>query len=50
MGRLAAESIGRRDYPMVTGAAILAAVMVVLGNILADLSSRAADPRLRRTA
>jgi peptide/nickel transport system permease protein len=48
MGRLAADAIGRRDYPLVTGAALLAAVMVVLGSLLADLAARAADPRLRR--
>jgi len=48
MGRLAAEAIGRRDYPMVTAAAILAAVLVVLGNLLADLATRIVDPRLRR--
>lgn len=47
MGRLAAEAIGRRDYPIVTAAAILAAAMVVLGNLCADLAARAADPRLR---
>jgi peptide/nickel transport system permease protein len=47
MGRLAAEAIARRDYPLVTGAALLAAVMVVLGSLLADLAARAADPRLR---
>jgi peptide/nickel transport system permease protein len=47
MGRLAAEAIGRRDYPVVTAAAILAAVMVVVGNFLADLAARVADPRLR---
>lgn len=47
MGKLAADAIGRRDYPMVTGAAITAAVMVVLGNLLADLLTRAADPRTR---
>jgi peptide/nickel transport system permease protein len=50
MGRLAADAIGRRDYPMVTGAAILAAAMVVLGNLLADLAARLADPRIRRSA
>lgn len=50
MGRLAADAIGRRDYPVVTGAAILAAVMVVLGNLLADLAARLADPRIRRSA
>ncbi len=50
MGRLAADAIGRRDYPMVTGAAILAAAMVVLGSLLADLAARLADPRIRRSA
>jgi len=47
MGRLAAEAIGRRDDPVVTAAAILAAVLVVLGNLCADLAARVADPRLR---
>ena len=47
MGRLAAEAIGRRDYPIVTAAAILAAIMVVVGNLLADVAVRVADPRLR---
>ena len=47
MGRLAAEAIGRRDYPIVTAAAIFAAAMVVVGNLFADLAARAADPRLR---
>ena len=47
MGRLAAEAIGRRDYPVVTAAAILAAALVVLGNLCADLAARSADPRLR---
>jgi peptide/nickel transport system permease protein len=47
MGRLAADAIGRRDYPIVTAVTILAAAMVVVGNLLADLAARAADPRLR---
>jgi peptide/nickel transport system permease protein len=47
MGRLAADAIGRRDYPMVTAAAILAAVLVVIGNLLADVAARFVDPRLR---
>jgi peptide/nickel transport system permease protein len=50
MGRLAAEAIGRRDYPLVTAAAILAAVLVVLGSLLADLAARSFDPRLRSVA
>ena len=47
LGRLAADAVLRRDYPLVTGAALLAATMVVVGNMLADLAVRAADPRTR---
>jgi len=47
MGRLAAEAIFRRDYPVVTAAAMLASGMVVLGSLLADLLYAAADPRIR---
>lgn len=45
MGRLAADAILRRDYPLVAGTAMLAGTMVVLGNVVADLAARAADPR-----
>ncbi len=47
MGRLSVDSIFRRDYHVVTGAAILAAVMVVAGNLLADILYRVVDPRTR---
>ena len=47
LGRLAAVAIGTRDYPVVTGAAMLAAVFVVAGNILADIFTRIADPRTK---
>ncbi len=47
MGRLAVESVLRRDYPVVTGAAILVALAVVAGNLLADVLTRLADPRTR---
>ncbi|HLB37875.1 MAG TPA: ABC transporter permease [Gemmatimonadales bacterium] len=47
MGRLAVEAIQRRDYPVVTGAAILAALAVVAGNLVADVLTRLADPRTR---
>lgn len=50
LGKLAVDSIGRRDYAVVTGAAIIASAMVVLGNLLADLLYRLADPRTRVTA
>lgn len=50
MGRLAVSAIGTRDYHVVTGTAIIAAIMVVLGNLAADLLYRLADPRTREPA
>lgn len=47
LGRLAADAINRRDYPLVTGTAIIASVVVVLGSAVADLLLRVADPRVR---
>jgi peptide/nickel transport system permease protein len=47
MGKLSADAVLRRDYPLVLGATVLAAVMVVLGNLLADIAYRIADPRTR---
>lgn len=47
MGRLAFESILRRDYPTIMGVLFFASAMVVVANILTDLSYRLADPRLR---
>jgi peptide/nickel transport system permease protein len=47
MGRLAFEAILLRDYPIVTGTALIASVLVVAGNLLADILLGLADPRLR---
>ncbi|PYP49896.1 MAG: diguanylate cyclase [Gemmatimonadetes bacterium] len=47
MGRLAVTAILQRDYPVVTAAALIASVMVVLGNLLADALYGVADPRIR---
>lgn len=47
MGRLAFESILRRDYPTILGVLFFASAMVVVANLLTDLSYRLADPRLR---
>ncbi len=45
MGWITWSGILQRDYHVVTAAAILAGVMVVTGNLLADLLYRVADPR-----
>lgn len=47
LGREAVDAIVRRDYPVVTGAALLVAVLVVTGNLFADLLYRLVDPRTR---
>ncbi len=47
MGRVTVEAIWARDYPVVMATTALAAVMVVAGNLLADLLYALADPRVR---
>ena len=47
MGRLAFDSILRRDYPTIMGVLFFASAMVIVANLLTDLSYRLADPRLR---
>jgi len=47
LGRFVVVAIFARDYNVVTGAAIIAAGMVVLGNLLADILYRVVDPRVR---
>jgi len=47
MGRLAFDAILSRDYPLVTATALIASVVVVGGNLLADILLGIADPRLR---
>jgi peptide/nickel transport system permease protein len=47
LGRLVVDSALARDYNVVTGAAIVAAIMVVIGNTIADILYRIVDPRVR---
>ena len=47
LGQLAAASVAARDYPVVMGATLLVALLVIGGNLLADLLHALADPRLR---
>jgi len=46
LGRFMVEAILARDYNVVTGAAIIAAAMVVVGNLVADVLYRVVDPRV----
>jgi len=47
MGRLAIEAILSRDYPVLMGLTLCTAVMVLIGNLLADMLYGVADPRIR---
>jgi len=47
MGRLLVQAILGRDFPVVQGAVLLAAVTFVLTNLVVDTIYAAADPRIR---
>jgi peptide/nickel transport system permease protein len=47
LGSLAAAAVGNRDYPLLMGAAILVASMVVLAGFLTDIAYALLDPRVR---
>ena len=47
VGRVLVEGVQARDYPVVMAATAVSAVLVVLGNLLAELLVTWADPRLR---
>jgi peptide/nickel transport system permease protein len=47
LGSLAAAAVGNRDYPLLMGAAILVAGMVVLAGFLTDVAYALLDPRVR---
>jgi peptide/nickel transport system permease protein len=50
LGTLAFESIGRRDTPMLLGILFFSALIVIVANVLTDLSYRLIDPRIRTGA
>jgi peptide/nickel transport system permease protein len=47
MGKLMVDAISQRDYPVVMAGAMVFALMVVVGNLLADLLYSLVDPRIR---
>ena len=48
MGRLFVDSLGYRDYPVLMGLLMLSALLVVAGNLLADVVYAIIDPRVHR--
>ncbi|UHD43881.1 ABC transporter permease [Aureimonas altamirensis] len=47
MGRLFLDSLGYSDYPVVMGLLMFSAVLVLIGNLLADILTAIVDPRIR---
>lgn len=47
MGRLFLDSLGYQDYPVVMGILMFSAILVLIGNLVADILVAIADPRVR---
>ncbi|MBW7922789.1 MAG: ABC transporter permease [Rubellimicrobium sp.] len=47
MGRLFLDSLGYQDYPVIMGLLMFSAILVLAGNLLADLAIAFIDPRIR---
>jgi peptide/nickel transport system permease protein len=47
MGRLAVDAAVSRDYPVVMGLVLVAAVLIIAGNLLSDILYGVIDPRIR---
>lgn len=47
MGRLFLDSLGYSDYPVVMGLLMTSAILVLIGNLAADMIVAAIDPRIR---
>jgi peptide/nickel transport system permease protein len=47
IGQLAWQAIQQVDIPIIMGVTLVAAVAIVLGNLLADLVAPLVDPRIR---
>lgn len=47
IGRLMVESVTNRDYPVLMALILITAVLVVLGNLLADILYAVVDPRVK---
>ena len=47
MGYITAAAVGNRDYALVMASVLVASVLVVVGNVVADLLYALADPRVR---
>jgi peptide/nickel transport system permease protein len=47
MGREFVEAVGHTDYPVLMGILLVTSVIVVAGNLLADILYAVVDPRVK---
>jgi peptide/nickel transport system permease protein len=47
LGRLAFESVLRRDYPTILGVLLFSSIVVIVMNLLTDFAYRLIDPRIK---
>jgi len=47
MGRITFEAISSKDYPVLMAVNMIAAIMVISGNLISDILYRYIDPRIR---
>jgi len=47
MGKLTIDAIFSRDYPLIIACTMVSGVMVIMGNLLADILYAVVDPRIR---
>jgi peptide/nickel transport system permease protein len=47
LGRLTVEAAYQRDYPLLMASTVLGSILVILGNLLSDISYAWVDPRVR---
>jgi peptide/nickel transport system permease protein len=47
LGRLTVDAAYQRDYPLLMAVTVLGSLLVILGNLLSDISYGWVDPRVR---
>ena len=48
IGRLAMDAVGNRDFPLIMGYTMFSCIILILGNLIADVLYAVADPRIRQ--
>lgn len=48
IGRMAMDAANGRDYPLIMGYTMFSCLILILGNLLADILYAVADPRIRQ--